>query len=142
MMRGIAYMYSVFHTFTHAHVNTLCLLNKIVEFARKYACFRGARLNPTEVRLCLTGAASEARYDAVFYPPRPPLLPPFEIWKESGNNLPAPYGRGASASFSARERLAICADCEYLKGSRCDVCGCFVALKARVPFAHCPMGKW
>ena len=40
------------------------------------------------------------------------------------------------------ERLAICASCEHLSGNRCEVCGCFLSLKAPLEFEECPLDKW
>lgn len=70
-----------------------------------------------------------------------PIPHPPRALQERLHKIPAPSGRGAAASSSER-RLQVCSTCEYKKGLRCEVCGCFVALKARVPFARCPMGKW
>lgn len=42
------------------------------------------------------------------------------------------------------KRLSICNGCERLFAptKTCKECGCFMELKARVPFAHCPLNKW
>ena len=39
-------------------------------------------------------------------------------------------------------RLDTCRACEYLEGSRCLHCGCFVALKGGLLVTRCPIGKW
>lgn len=40
-------------------------------------------------------------------------------------------------------RIDHCNKCRYLeKGSRCTVCGCFIALKAGLQAEKCPMKKW
>jgi hypothetical protein len=39
-------------------------------------------------------------------------------------------------------RLDTCRDCEWLEGSRCMHCGCFVALKGGLLATRCPVGKW
>ncbi|NBW99955.1 hypothetical protein EBR03_10335 [bacterium] len=39
-------------------------------------------------------------------------------------------------------RLAICGECEFFKGGRCMVCGCFMALKAKLSTGKCPKEKW
>ena len=40
-------------------------------------------------------------------------------------------------------RLTVCHDCEHLNEfSQCRLCGCLMPLKARVPKASCPVGKW
>jgi len=42
------------------------------------------------------------------------------------------------------DRLAICKACDHLRlpGWQCKVCGCLMQLKARIPMAKCPLGKW
>ena len=44
----------------------------------------------------------------------------------------------------ARKRLSTCRECEHYKPitRRCGVCGCFVEVKARIPYFQCPEGKW
>ena len=42
-----------------------------------------------------------------------------------------------------RERLAICEQCEHYNGlQQCTQCGCLMPLKAMLPHAECPIGKW
>jgi len=46
-----------------------------------------------------------------------------------------------------KERMKICHSCEYLKRgfikpSECEVCGCIIRLKVRIPSEKCPMDKW
>jgi len=40
------------------------------------------------------------------------------------------------------KRLSLCSDCPEKKGGRCQVCGCFVRLKAGLVSASCPLKKW
>lgn len=40
------------------------------------------------------------------------------------------------------ERLTICNPCNYRKGSKCEVCGCYLKLKAKMASEHCPKGYW
>ena len=41
------------------------------------------------------------------------------------------------------KRLATCNDCEFLtEKSRCEKCGCFMKVKARIATVACPIGKW
>lgn len=47
----------------------------------------------------------------------------------------------ADSPMSER-RLAICKTCDQWDGSRCKQCGCFTALKVRLPAEACPIGKW
>ena len=41
-------------------------------------------------------------------------------------------------------RLNICSTCEHFQAGacRCRLCGCFMQLKARIPQAKCPDGRW
>jgi len=44
----------------------------------------------------------------------------------------------------SEQRLKICEGCEYFQKrlARCKVCGCFMKIKTKIPFADCPEGKW
>ena len=42
----------------------------------------------------------------------------------------------------AQARLNICKGCDQWDGTTCRQCGCFTALKVRLPKEACPMGKW
>ena len=35
-----------------------------------------------------------------------------------------------------------CKGCEHHEGIRCQMCGCFTDLKAKMPHEDCPIGKW
>ena len=39
-------------------------------------------------------------------------------------------------------RLSICGDCEHKKGTKCNLCGCFLQYKTKLTNSECPMGKW
>jgi len=39
-------------------------------------------------------------------------------------------------------RLELCRGCQFWTGNRCEKCGCFMKLKARMKSASCPIGKW
>ena len=45
-----------------------------------------------------------------------------------------------------RKRLALCKECVYVKNvtkrMRCGLCGCYLGIKASLPFMHCPVNKW
>lgn len=45
-----------------------------------------------------------------------------------------------------KARLDVCANCIYrvtgTAGFRCACCGCFIALKAKLPRFDCPQKKW
>lgn len=42
------------------------------------------------------------------------------------------------------EKIKICKSCESFDKEKfkCKECGCFLGIKARVPFAKCPLKKW
>ena len=37
-----------------------------------------------------------------------------------------------------RERIETCNTCEHRKGSKCGLCGCIIAAKARMETSKCP----
>lgn len=39
-------------------------------------------------------------------------------------------------------RMEVCGDCEFMRGSRCVKCGCFLRFKTRFAGDGCPIGKW
>lgn len=47
-----------------------------------------------------------------------------------------------SDSPMALARLKVCQGCEHWTGTKCRKCGCFTALKVRLPSEACPIGKW
>lgn len=54
----------------------------------------------------------------------------------------AQSGFQTSEAGEVEKRLAICADCEFFRGGRCVVCGCFMKYKASLATGSCPKGKW
>lgn len=42
------------------------------------------------------------------------------------------------------ERIKMCVQCEHFKklARQCDLCGCFIDLKAKLLEAHCPINLW
>ena len=40
------------------------------------------------------------------------------------------------------KRLNICEECDKLLGSTCNVCGCYVQIRAAALSAICPKKKW
>ena len=44
----------------------------------------------------------------------------------------------------ADDRMTICNQCEHLEQKKkvCNVCGCFMEFKTKIPTAKCPLGKW
>ena len=41
-----------------------------------------------------------------------------------------------------KARLEICQKCIFFKDWKCEVCGCYLTLKARWATQDCPEGKW
>lgn len=39
-------------------------------------------------------------------------------------------------------RMRICNTCPHYSAPRCDLCGCFMIAKTKIPQASCPAGKW
>lgn len=46
--------------------------------------------------------------------------------------------------MSDKDRMNICKQCEYFNDylKTCRKCGCFLILKTKISFFHCPLGKW
>jgi hypothetical protein len=59
-----------------------------------------------------------------------------------GNNEP----KKEVTATTFMHRMNICGGCEHmnkgLRVSRCNLCGCILALKARLASEHCPVKKW
>ena len=74
----------------------------------------------------------------------------WELWKEknAGDKIvPWDIINPKIEKLSKEEtnkRLDICLNCDRLiKLTRqCKECGCFMDMKARLPHASCPIGKW
>lgn len=61
---------------------------------------------------------------------------------------------GKTTDEIRNDRIAICNNCDFRKGEKCGVCGCFYELKAEMDFnknpkkmfrvekTHCPEGFW
>lgn len=43
---------------------------------------------------------------------------------------------------SYKERLDICATCPKFEAPRCTMCGCYMKIKAAIPFTQCPENRW
>lgn len=41
-----------------------------------------------------------------------------------------------------QKRLDICSKCSFYQGNKCAKCGCYMPIKAALPFSKCPLGKW
>jgi hypothetical protein len=54
--------------------------------------------------------------------------------------------------MSVEARLQVCAECPHarvvtvpiigIEHQQCELCGCIIALKARLPISTCPINKW
>lgn len=40
------------------------------------------------------------------------------------------------------KRLLVCSTCEEFNNNRCNKCGCYLKLKAKMATEKCPLGKW
>ena len=74
----------------------------------------------------------------------------WEIWKEK---QPGDYARPWDminpkiqnvSDDTFKKRLDICLGCDRLFKAthQCKECGCVMNLKAKLPHAECPLGKW
>ncbi len=44
---------------------------------------------------------------------------------------------------AAEQRYKICQSCDQLNSLNvCKQCGCYMPLKTRLPWTHCPVNKW
>src|SRR4051794_34793847 len=77
----------------------------------------------------------------------PPAPAPPSLTAQVGSAARAAW-RFARSGFrmadraTARARLAICRPCPERRGALCGVCGCVLAIKVRMNFESCPIGKW
>jgi hypothetical protein len=44
--------------------------------------------------------------------------------------------------LTRRDRLDVCSVCSHLRGSQCELCSCFVAVKSKLRTEACPKGFW
>lgn len=60
------------------------------------------------------------------------------------NNFGKWINSGAPVSSNSlwEERIAICENCEFYKNERCQKCGCFMKIKAKMLTSSCPAEKW
>ena len=42
----------------------------------------------------------------------------------------------------SKARLEVCGGCDQWTGKSCKMCGCYTALKVKIPEEKCPLGKW
>lgn len=95
-MMNTRYMHAMLKQCTHMHTQSLFNSTHTKNFMRK----KGGAPQPHGSDASVGGAASEARYDAVFFGLATHISPLSGKLKESGNKIPAPSGRGLP-SFSA-----------------------------------------
>jgi len=85
-------------------------------------------LNPRKAQKCGDCAASQARREK------------YTLLNAAVDTL-----KGDFATEEVRaERLKVCHSCAYLskKPDRCQLCGCFVYLKAGLASASCDINRW
>jgi hypothetical protein len=79
----------------------------------------------------------------------PAMAPPSH--KPVEQNSIMHYAKGAVKAAKAmtypeteqsKARLAVCGGCDQWTGKSCKMCGCYTALKVKIPEEKCPLGKW
>lgn len=73
--------------------------------------------------------------------PKQPLKERFKNIKTALNDK----RRGRTLSIEEFEkRMSICRDCEFYHkyATTCNICGCFMKVKAASPSMKCPIDKW
>ncbi len=75
-----------------------------------------------------------------------------DLWQHFRHDMAAFIASGMrlSPKPQRKTRLAVCDQCDQrqehhflgLRLDRCNVCGCFIALRARGQAWNCPAGKW
>jgi hypothetical protein len=74
----------------------------------------------------------------------------WEIWKSNNLERDAQFIDVFNPNIKDVEkevyekRMDLCKSCEFLfkPTTQCKKCGCFMNLKAKLPHAKCPIGKW
>lgn len=51
-------------------------------------------------------------------------------------------GKIKAPTKTIENRINICRSCRHLAGARCNICGCFISLKAGLTAEKCPLKKW
>ncbi len=66
--------------------------------------------------------------------------------RKTANDLTRAMMDIVSMSHATQEerglRLEQCGPCEHRKGSKCNLCGCFINYKAKLKNSECPIGRW
>lgn len=53
------------------------------------------------------------------------------------------YAVGGFNTELSQQRIKICRNCPEMRGGlSCNLCGCVLEAKTRVPEEYCPAGKW
>ena len=47
-----------------------------------------------------------------------------------------------SSDEERKLRMSVCDTCEHKKGTKCNLCGCFLNYKTKLKNSECPLGKW
>ena len=70
----------------------------------------------------------------------------FSLTDALKDNLQQMVSRGAllAEQMEVSKRIDICMGCEFFvkNGERCNKCGCYMNIKARLQASKCPVGKW
>lgn len=51
-------------------------------------------------------------------------------------------GKILASKELVEKRIEICKNCRHLEENRCNVCGCFINLKAGLRIEKCPLKLW
>lgn len=103
-------------------------------------CNRHHMLKSEELRaLCLTREDYRALYDKLY---QNPSIAEKAVGLATAIVKHVVDGLAKTPEKELRQRLEICGSCDQLKDSKCQVCGCYVSIKASWRSESCPIGKW
>ena len=100
-----------------------------------------------------TGDETSAKQDIILYDPveqfwflKPPAAADTVLTAALKDNLQQMVSRGVllAEQIDISKRIDICMGCEFFvkNGERCNKCGCYMNIKARLQASKCPVGKW
>lgn len=137
-LRMFIHKYNVFTSITHAHTHSL---NIIQQKEKHHTDFEGRAQAPRRSRTQGWGG-ERSEVQTAHSPPNTPPPTSQLVGKDILKVIPPSLRSGGdSLSLSAQRRL-ICANCEFRKGKRCSLCGCWIVLKTAAPWTYCPMARW
>jgi len=107
----------------------------------------GGSCTDGNMKRCIGAGQNNPEYAAKIsnktYPPIKTMAGSFltSLTKELGAIV---FGEKSVTSKEFYRRFAVCQSCEFFisKRKRCQKCGCFIKIKARMRSQKCPIGKW